>query len=156
MEYLVCYDIVEDDIRKDISDICLNKGLSRIQYSVFFGELTKNRAEEVLIEIKDAIKGNEAIIVMIEVCEKCSKKKKIVVEHKKKEVKEEKEELENLKKERIKEGQESREKVSDKGNTESKEKNEKIIEKVERKKRKKTRITEEDLKTIEKKGVMVL
>ena len=156
MEYLVCYDIVENDIRKNVADICLNKGLARIQYSVFFGELSKNRAEEVLIEIKDEIKDEEAIIFLVEVCEKCSKRKKVVVENKKETKKEEKEELKEMKQERVK--QDLKEK-SKKNETNQEKKIQAGGEGEERRKpkrKKKTRISEELMKTLKEKGVIVL
>jgi len=153
MEYLVCYDIVENDVRKNVADICLNKGLMRIQYSVFFGEISKNKAEEVLMEIKDEIKEYEAIIFMVELCEKCSKKKIMVVEKKKKIKKRENEELEEMKNERI-----SEEKKEKSGETKEKQ-GENVEEEKEKrvvKRRKKPRATEEMIKTIEEKGVIVL
>jgi CRISPR-associated protein Cas2 len=153
MEYLVCYDIVENDVRKNVADICLNKGLMRIQYSVFFGEISKNKAEEVLMEIKDEIKEYEAIVFMVELCEKCSKKKKMVVEKKKETKKKENEELEEMKNERMsKEKQEKSEEVKGKQRENVKEEKEKRV--VRR--RKKPRATEEMIKTMEEKGVIVL
>ena len=156
MEYLVCYDIVEDDIRKSVADICLNKGLARIQYSVFYGDLSRNRAEEVLMEIKDEIKGNEAIIFMVELCEKCSKRKKMVVENKKKIKKDEKDELKELKEERI--SKEQNETAKEKGNeSEKEEQSDREKKEITTKKRKKrTRISKEYMKTLEEKGVVVL
>jgi len=80
MEYLVCYDIVNDDLRKKVSDVCQNKGMVRIQYSVFYGDITRNKVEELEMEIKNEIKGYEAVILILQVCEKCSKRKKIIEE----------------------------------------------------------------------------
>ncbi|MHA1305147.1 MAG: CRISPR-associated endonuclease Cas2 [Candidatus Heimdallarchaeaceae archaeon] len=97
MEHLVCYDIVDNEVRKKVGDICQNKGLPRVQYSVFYGDMTKNRAEELELEIKDEIKGEEAIILILELCEKCTKKKKIIVEHKENKEEKKKKEEENKK-----------------------------------------------------------
>jgi len=79
MEYLICYDIVEDDLRFAVADICMNNGFVRIQYSVFFGSVSRNKAESTLMEIKDKIKGFDAAVLLIELCEKCAKRKRIIV-----------------------------------------------------------------------------
>jgi len=153
MECLVCYDIVENDVRKNVADICLNKGLMRIQYSVFFGEISKNKAEEALMEIKDEIKECEAIVFMVELCEKCSKKKIMVVEKKKVIKKRANEELEEMKNERItKEKQEKSEEIKGKQRENIEEEKEKRVVK----RRKNPRATKEMIKTIEEKGVIVL
>ncbi|MHA1828400.1 MAG: CRISPR-associated endonuclease Cas2, partial [Candidatus Heimdallarchaeaceae archaeon] len=82
MEYLLCYDIVEDDLRQRVADLCMAKGLVRIQYSVFFGSISSNKADTLLMQIKDEIKNKDAAILLIELCQTCAKKKKIVVETK--------------------------------------------------------------------------
>ncbi|MHA1408652.1 MAG: CRISPR-associated endonuclease Cas2 [Candidatus Heimdallarchaeaceae archaeon] len=92
MEYLICYDIVDNDLRKKVSDACLNRGFVRIQYSVFYGFVSKNISEMLLIEIKELIKGKEAIITMLELCDSCAKKRKEIVSHSIEKTREEKQE----------------------------------------------------------------
>jgi len=49
----VIYDISNDKIRKKISDLCLNKGLKRVQKSVFLGKINKNQREEIALFCKE-------------------------------------------------------------------------------------------------------
>lgn len=46
----VVYDIVEDKIRNKVARICLNKGLYRVQKSVFLGTLNANQRDSLAIE----------------------------------------------------------------------------------------------------------
>lgn len=52
MKTLLIYDIPDNTLRTRVSDICLDYGLHRIQYSAFFGELSRNRQEEIAQKIK--------------------------------------------------------------------------------------------------------
>lgn len=47
MMWIVCYDIEDDRVRTRVADECLNKGLERIQYSVFMGHMTDGLAREL-------------------------------------------------------------------------------------------------------------
>ena len=78
MESIICYDIVEDKKRTEVAKICQNKGFSRLQYSVYFGDITRNVLESALLEIRDILKGYEGNVIAIEICETCAKKKKII------------------------------------------------------------------------------
>ena len=83
MEYLLAYDIVKDDLRKEVAEICLNKGMTRIQYSVFFGNVSRNIIETILMEIKEISKGEQLELIICQMCEKCSKKKIIYISEEK-------------------------------------------------------------------------
>lgn len=52
MLYTALYDISENSLRNKIIMKCKNYGLVRIQKSIFMGELTKNKAEMLAIDIK--------------------------------------------------------------------------------------------------------
>lgn len=52
MKTLLIYDISDNRLRTRVSDMCLDYGLYRIQYSAFFGELSHNRQEEIVQKIK--------------------------------------------------------------------------------------------------------
>ena len=45
----VIYDIAEDKIRNKIAKICLNKGLYRVQKSVFLGTLNANQRDSLAL-----------------------------------------------------------------------------------------------------------
>ncbi len=49
---LFVYDITSDRVRNKVSQICLDFGLKRIQYSAFLGELTVNRQEELWLKCR--------------------------------------------------------------------------------------------------------
>jgi len=51
----VVYDIVENKTRSKIARICLNKGLYRVQKSVFLGDLTVNERDSLAIECEYVI-----------------------------------------------------------------------------------------------------
>ncbi len=46
----VIYDIVEDKTRNKVAKICLNKGLYRVQKSVFLGTLNANQRDSLSLE----------------------------------------------------------------------------------------------------------
>lgn len=51
----VIYDIVEDKIRNSVVRSCKNKGLYRIQKSVFAGTLDQNQIDSLIIECEELI-----------------------------------------------------------------------------------------------------
>jgi CRISPR-associated protein Cas2 len=46
----VIYDIVSDKTRNKVAKICLNKGLYRVQKSVFLGTLNANQRDSLALE----------------------------------------------------------------------------------------------------------
>ncbi len=54
---LFVYDISNDRIRTKISQICLDYGLKRIQYSAFLGDLSLNRQEELWLKCRRRLGG---------------------------------------------------------------------------------------------------
>ncbi|MHA1729574.1 MAG: CRISPR-associated endonuclease Cas2 [Promethearchaeota archaeon] len=73
MRYLIIYDIpVEyDPLRKKISDLLLSYNMVRLNYSVFYGVLTKSRAEEIALRLEKIVKKIEADVRIIPVCNSC-------------------------------------------------------------------------------------
>jgi CRISPR-associated protein Cas2 len=66
---VLIYDIENDRLRSRASDICLNYGLERIQFSAFFGRLNRNRRQELALRLQREM-GNESVrIRIIPVCE---------------------------------------------------------------------------------------
>lgn len=52
MLYWVMYDISNNRIRNNVIKACKNRGLYRVQKSIFLGELNKNEKDELKIEVE--------------------------------------------------------------------------------------------------------
>jgi CRISPR-associated protein Cas2 len=52
MRCLLVYDISNDRLRNRVAEACLDYGLSRIQFSAFLGDLSRNHQEELLQKIR--------------------------------------------------------------------------------------------------------
>ena len=76
--YIVCYDITEDDVRTSISDICKNTGLQRIQYSVFSGKLSKAELKNLRVQLKATLSNCTGQILILPSCASCLKKREIM------------------------------------------------------------------------------
>ncbi len=49
---VLIYDVEDDRVRTRISEVCLDYGLERIQFSAFFGKLNRNRREELALRLQ--------------------------------------------------------------------------------------------------------
>ena len=63
------YDVEDDRLRTRVSEICLNYGLERIQFSAFFGRLNRNRRQELALRLQSEVGPESARIRIIPVCE---------------------------------------------------------------------------------------
>ena len=70
MQCLLVYDIPDDKPRTKVAEACLDYGLQRIQYSAFFGELSRNRQEEIMQRIRRTLGKHEGNVQLFPVCEK--------------------------------------------------------------------------------------
>lgn len=70
IKWLVCYDIEDDRVRQKVADFCLDKGLERIQYSVFLGSMTHTLARDLAAQIRAKMGRNEGQVRFIPVCDK--------------------------------------------------------------------------------------
>lgn len=66
---VLIYDIEDDRLRTRISDICLDYGLERVQFSAFFGKLNRNRRQELAMRIQREVENESARIRIVPVCE---------------------------------------------------------------------------------------
>jgi CRISPR-associated protein Cas2 len=66
---LVIYDIVEDRVRGKVADICLDYGLSRIQYSAFVGNLSATHQRELLQKAQRRLGKTEGHVALFPICE---------------------------------------------------------------------------------------
>lgn len=64
MHTLLLYDISNDRIRTKVACACEDYGLDRIQYSAFYGRLSRNHQEELMLYICDLL-GKEAGVVQL-------------------------------------------------------------------------------------------
>ena len=66
---MLIYDIEEDRLRTRISDVCLDYGLERIQFSAFFGKLNRNRRQELALKLQNELGNESGRLRIIPVCE---------------------------------------------------------------------------------------
>lgn len=66
----VLYDIPDDTIRTKIADVCKDYGLERIQFSAFYGSLTRNKREELFLRLGEVLGEEPGKILLQPVCEK--------------------------------------------------------------------------------------
>lgn len=79
MLYWVIYDISENKIRSKVASKCKDYGLYRVQKSSFLGEITKNKAEMLMEEVKDIVGEEfEDCVFLIPHCKECFNNKIII------------------------------------------------------------------------------
>ena len=74
----VIYDIVNDRKRGKIAKTCKNKGLYRVQKSVFLGSLNKNQIDELKIMCEDIIDEEKDSVYIFPMCDDDFKKVKLL------------------------------------------------------------------------------
>lgn len=72
--WLVAYDIPDDRVRTKVSELCLDKGLARVQYSCFLGQMSDAMARELMLQCRRAVGKNPAHVILIPICAKDLKK----------------------------------------------------------------------------------
>ncbi len=65
---VVMYDIPHDRTRTKVSQKCLDFGLTRFQYSAFYGPLSKNRREELALVLEHLIEVHGGAIAIFPLC----------------------------------------------------------------------------------------
>ncbi len=68
--FIVSYDVVDDRIRKRISDTLLDFGGTRVQYSVFECELTPSKFEQLYKKLHKLRKASDSIRYYF-LCKRC-------------------------------------------------------------------------------------
>jgi CRISPR-associated protein Cas2 len=66
---VVIYDCENDRVRTKISEICLDYGLIRIQFSAFMGKLSRSMREELFLKLCAQIDGSPARILLQPICD---------------------------------------------------------------------------------------
>jgi CRISPR-associated protein Cas2 len=67
MYLLLIYDIPNDRDRGKIATACLDYGLDRIQYSSFYGQLTRTHQEELIMKIENILDTKPGNVVLVPV-----------------------------------------------------------------------------------------
>lgn len=70
MKIFLIYDIKEDKSRTKVAELCKDYGLRRVQYSTFFGDLSRNRQEELMLRVRGAVKAAECYVLLLPTCER--------------------------------------------------------------------------------------
>lgn len=66
---VLLYDIEEDRLRNRVAQICLDCGLQRIQFSAFFGRITRNLREQMALRILNEVEKQNARVRIMPVTE---------------------------------------------------------------------------------------
>lgn len=69
MRYLLVYDIPDDRCRGKIADTCLDYGLDRIQYSAFFGTLSRAHSRALMKRIARLLGKRAGKIQLFPLCQ---------------------------------------------------------------------------------------
>jgi CRISPR-associated protein Cas2 len=65
MHLLVLYDISDDKARTKIACACEDYGLDRIQYSAFYGRLSRNLQEELMLKIARLLEDKSGCVQLV-------------------------------------------------------------------------------------------
>jgi len=70
VKLFLIYDIKEDKSRARVAEACKDYGLRRVQYSTFFGDLSRNRQEELMLRVRGIVKAAECYVLLLPTCER--------------------------------------------------------------------------------------
>ena len=74
----VIYDISDNSLRSLVAEKCKDYGLRRVQKSAFLGELSRNSAEMLAIELEEILSDSRSVaedsILLLPMCDFCIKK----------------------------------------------------------------------------------
>ncbi len=65
MHTLLIYDIANDRVRGKVACACEDYGLDRVQYSAFYGQLSRTHQEELMLRIAALLNQDSAHIQLI-------------------------------------------------------------------------------------------
>ena len=78
MHTYVIYDIVENRVRKKVSDACLDYGLRRIQYSAFLGDMNATRRSALEKRLAQELGKKQGKIEIIPICGKDFRQRSVI------------------------------------------------------------------------------
>ncbi|KAF5423003.1 MAG: CRISPR-associated protein Cas2 [Candidatus Methanomarinus sp.] len=74
----VIYDIVNDKVRKKVSDSCKDYGLYRVQKSVFLGDLNSNQRDSLALECEELVDIDTDSVYIFPMDDKSFKQVKLI------------------------------------------------------------------------------
>ena len=72
------YDIVNDKVRKKVSDSCKDYGLYRVQKSVFLGDLNSNQRDSLALECEELVDIDTDSVYIFPMDDKSFKQVKLI------------------------------------------------------------------------------
>lgn len=73
----VIYDCENDRVRTRVSEVCLDYGLTRIQFSAFMGKLSRSMREELFLKLCAQLNDSPARILMQPICDQDETARKV-------------------------------------------------------------------------------
>jgi CRISPR-associated protein Cas2 len=70
VKIFLIYDIQDDKARGKVADLCKDYGLRRVQFSTFFGDLSRNRQEELILRVRRLVEPTESYVLLLPTCER--------------------------------------------------------------------------------------
>jgi CRISPR-associated protein Cas2 len=65
MHLLLIYDISDDRVRSKVANVCEDYGLDRIQFSAFYGRLSRNLQEELMLRVEGLLSNSAGRVQLI-------------------------------------------------------------------------------------------
>ena len=70
MKLFVIYDVENDGVRTKVANACQDYGLARVQFSTFFGDLSRDRQEELAQRIGRLVGKKPAYVLLLPICDR--------------------------------------------------------------------------------------
>jgi len=70
---MVIYDVTDDNVRNQVSELLKDYGLTRIQYSAFLGSLRHHELNSLLVDLRGLIGEKLENVQIYPVCDACFK-----------------------------------------------------------------------------------
>jgi len=70
------YDVTDDNLRNQVSELLKDYGLTRIQYSAFLGSLRRRDLNSFLVDLRDLISEKLENVQIYPICDTCFRGKR--------------------------------------------------------------------------------
>jgi len=78
VKYIITYDIVEDAVRTQVSNYLISRGMIRVQYSVFAGDLKPSELRSVRLMLEELTQDSVSSIKLFSQCSNCCKREQSI------------------------------------------------------------------------------